>query len=264
MKKLALVLGGGATKGYAHIGVLKVLEDNNITPDLIVGTSMGAVIGGAYASGCSCQHLINLSKTLTRRKLMDFNLFNVFFSSGVMSGKKLKKLLTQEIGDIEHKNLKIPFIATATNISNGKLEILSEGSVLENMIASSAIPGVFPIVERSGKILCDGGLLNNVPDDIARKVKSNYVVLSIDVIADYCKQIETSKIKIMGLTVNALTLMQTEITKLKGNASDLRIKISQPDVMQMSFDKTSVEKSINYGEKCMKKQISKLKKLLED
>ena len=264
MKKLALVLGGGACKGYAHIGVLKVLEEHNIKPDLIVGNSMGAIIGGAYCAGKSSNRLIYIAKQLTKRKLMDFNLFNTFFTTSIMSGKKLKKVLYNEVGDIMHNELDIPFVAIATNILEGTLEELKDGSVVENMLASSAIPGIFPLIQKGGKVLCDGGLLNNVPDDIARKLKSEYVILSIDVIADYSKQVESSKIKVMSLTVNALTLMQTEITKLKGDNSDLRLNITQPDVGQMSFDKLSVEKSINYGVMAMKKNMSKLKKLLKD
>ncbi|MBQ7798325.1 MAG: patatin-like phospholipase family protein [Clostridia bacterium] len=264
MKKLALVLGGGASKGYAHIGVLKVLEDNGIKPSLIVGTSMGAIIGGAYTSGLNCDYLIEISKKLTRKKLMDFNLFSTFFSSSIMSGKKLKRVLKQEIGDITHADLYIPFVAIATDIMDGKLVILKQGDVVDNILASSAIPGVYPIVQKNNQTLCDGGLLNNVPDDIARDLRHDYIVLSVDVIADYKKQVESSKIKIMGLTINALTLMQTQITKLKGNNSDLRVNISQPDVSQMSFDEQSIKKSIEYGEISMQKNISKLKKLLQD
>ncbi len=263
MKKLALVLGGGACKGYAHIGALKVLEDNGIKPNLIVGTSMGAVIGGVYASGKSIDYIIEISKQLTRKKLMDFNLINAIFTSGIMSGKKLKKILTQELGNLTHDELQIPFVATATDILDGRLVVLKQGNVVENILASAAIPGVYPVVQKNNQVLCDGGLLNNVPDDIARDMY-DYVVLSIDVIADYAKQVENSKIKIMGLTINALTLMQTQITKLQGNNSDLRINISQPDVGQMSFDSLSVQKSIDYGVAAMKKNISKLKKLLQD
>ena len=264
MKKLALVLGGGACKGYAHIGVLQVLEEYSIKPNLIVGNSMGAIIGGAYCAGKTCSHLINICKDLTRSKVMDFNLFSTLFATGIMSGKKLKRVLYKELGDITHEQLDISFVAIATNILDGTLEELKDGSVVDNLLASSAIPGIFPLVQKGGKVLCDGGLLNNVPDDIARKLKKDYIILSIDVVADYSKQVESSKIKVMSLTVNALTLMQTEITRLKGNSSDLRINISQPDVGQMSFDKVSVEKSIDYGYNAMKKYISKLKKMLED
>lgn len=195
---------------------------------------------------------------------MDFNIFSTFLGTGIMSGKKLKKVLTSQLGNITHSQLQIPFVAIATDILEGKLVVLKDGDVVNNILASSAIPGVYPIVKRNNQLLCDGGLLNNVPDDIARKLSKDYVILSIDVIAEYKKQVENSKIKIMGLTVNALTLMQTEITKLKGNYSDLRIDVSQPDVGQMSFNETSITKSIQYGEVMMKKNLSKLKKILQD
>ena len=264
MKKLTLVLGGGACKGYAHIGVLKVLEENGIKPSLIVGTSMGAIIGGVYACGIDIDYIMYICKDLTRKKLMDFNLINAIFTTGIMSGKKLKKILLREIGNISHDELDIPFVATATDILNGELVILNQGSVVDNILASAAIPGIYPLIQKNNQILCDGGLLNNVPDDIAKKMAKEHIILSVDVIADYSKQVENSKIKIVGLTINALTLMQSEITKLKGNKSDLRIKISQPDVAQMSFDRQSVEKSIEYGMDIMQKNLSKLKKLLED
>ena len=264
MKKLALVLGGGAAKGFAHIGVLKVLEDNGIKPSLIVGTSMGAVIGGAYASGKSCEHLISISKKLTKNKLLDFNLIYAIFGTGIMSGKKLKTLLIKELKDATHEQLEIPFVAIATDILEGKLVVMDKGNVVNSILASSAIPAVFPAVHMDDQLLCDGGLLNNVPDDIARNIAKDYVIMSIDVIADYAKQVETSKIKVMGLTINALTLMQTQITKLKGNSSDLRISISQPDVIQMGFEADTIKKSIDYGVKAMQNNISKLKKLLQD
>ena len=264
MKKLALVLGGGASKGYAHIGVIKVLEKNGIKPDLIVGTSMGAIIGGVYASGKNSEYLIEMSKKLSRNKLMDFNIFHAFFKTSVLRGKKLRKILYNEVGDITHKQLQIPFVAISTNLEEGKIEIMKEGKLLDSMLASSALPSIYPEIELNGKILCDGGLVNNVPDDVARKLGENYVVLSVDVIGDYKKQIENSKIKIISRIVNALTLMQTQITKYKGNSSDLRINISQPDVPQMGFNKKETEKSIEHGIVAMKNNLSKLKKLLED
>jgi len=264
MKKLALVLGGGACKGYAHIGVLKVLESNGIKPNLIVGTSMGAIIGGVYACGVDVDYIMTICKSLTRKKLMDFNIINAIFTTGIMSGKKLKKILLKEIGNVTHDELDIPFVATATNILEGELVVLKQGNVVDNILASASIPGVYPVIQKNNQILCDGGLLNNVPDDIAREIAKDYIILSIDVIADYSKQVENSKIKIVGLTINALTLMQSEITKLQGNNSDLRINVSQPDVAQMSFDKQSVEKSIDYGANMMRKNLSKLKKMLED
>lgn len=264
MKKLALVLGGGACKGCAHIGVLQVLEQYDIKPDLIIGVSMGAIIGGAYASGRTSNHLTNIARNLTKSKISDFNIFSTLFSTGVMRGKKIKKILYNELGDITHEQLGIPFVAIATDVLEGSLQLLDEGDVVNNMLASSAVPGVFPLVTRGGKVLCDGGILNNVPDDVARKLAKDYVVLSIDVIADYTKQVANNRIKVLGMMINAITLMQTKIMELKGNDSDLRVSVSQPDIGLMSFDKHSVEKSIEYGKQAMMKNINKLKKLLQD
>lgn len=264
MKKLALVLGGGATKGYAHVGVLKVLEQHGIKPDLIVGTSMGAIIGGIYASGLKVNDIITMSKKLSRKSFIDFNIFDAIFHSSILKGKKLRRLLKSVLGDTTHLQLKIPFVAVATDLQKGSIIELSKGRVRDNIIASASIPSVYPAVKMGERILCDGGLVNNVPDDIARKLATDYVVLSIDVIGEYSKQVESSKLKIISRTVNALTLMQTQITTYNGVHSDLRINISQPDVPQMSFTTQCAERSIQYGINSMKKNVAKLKKLLED
>ena len=264
MKKLALVLGGGAAKGYAHIGVIKVLEENGIKPDLIVGTSMGAIVGGFYACGKDSKYLTNISNKLTKRSLLDFSLFRTLFKASLMRGKKIRKLFETELGDITHEQTNIPFVAIATDIIEGKQVVIKEGRIVDSMLASSALPAVYPAVELNGRLLNDGGLVNNVPDDVARRIGKNYVILSINVIGEYSKQRETSKLKVLSGTINALTLMQTEITKYKGNSSDLRINISQPDIAQMDFKGEKALKSIQYGEKNMQKNINKLKKLLED
>lgn len=264
MKKLALVLGGGATKGFAHIGVIQVLEEHGIKPDLIVGTSMGAIVGGVYATGMECEHILQISKRLTRKKLMDFNIFNVFFKTSILKGKKLRKVLYNEVGDITHEQLAIPFVAVATSLLDGKMVVLKEGKLLDNMLASSAIPSVYPSLVKDDKVYCDGGLVNNVPDDVARSMGKDYIVLAIDVIGDYRKQVERGKLKIVSRTINALTLMQNQITKYKGDFSDMRVAITQPDVSQMGFSKEEIEESINYGIKAMKRRVNQLKKLLED
>lgn len=264
MKKLTLVLGGGASKGFAHLGVIKALEQNGINIDYIVGNSMGAIIGGLYACGKDCNYLLNLASQLTRKKIVDFNLFNLLYKDSILSGKKLKNLLTKEIGETLHQQTKIPFVAVATIIEEGKLVVLKDGKVLDSIMASSAIPGVYPSVDKNGKQLCDGGLLNNLPEDVARKLTPNHIILSVDVIGNYKKQTESCKCKIIESTINSITLMQTEIVRLKNNDSDLKISITQPDVAQMSFNRQSIKKSIKYGEDAMINNLEKLKKLLQD
>ena len=195
---------------------------------------------------------------------MDFNIFDAIFKTSILRGKKLRNVLRGEIGDITHDKLEIPFVAIATSLIDGKMVVMKSGKLIDSVLASSAIPSVYPAIIEEEHVYCDGGLVNNVPDDVARKLAKDYIVLSIDVIGDYSKQFERGKFKIMSRTVNALTLMQTQITKYRGNNSDLRINISQPDVSQMGFNKEETEKSIDYGIKAMKRNIAKLKKLLED
>lgn len=264
MKKLALVLGGGASKGYAHIGVLQVLEQNGIKPDLIVGTSMGAVVGGFYACGKDCEYLTQLSTSLTRRAILDFSLIRTLFKYSILRGKKIRKLFTKHLGEVTHAETEIPFVAVATDILKGEAVVLDEGKIVDSMIASSSLPSIFPAVKYGDKLLNDGGLVDNVPDDVARSLGREYVVLSVDVIGEYSKQRESSKMKVLSGMVNALTLMQTQITSCKPNNSDLRIEITQPDVPQMSFKKASTLKSIQYGVDAMEQNLDKLKKLLQD
>lgn len=264
MKKLALVLGGGASKGYAHIGVLQVLEQNGIKPDLIVGTSMGAVVGGFYACGKDTDSLTELSTSLSKRAILDFSLIRTLFKYSILRGKKIRKLFTKYLGGTTHEQTKIPFVAIATDIIKGKQVVLDTGNVVDSMIASSALPSIFPAVKFGDKLLNDGGLVNNVPDDVARAIGKDYVVLSVDVVGEYSEQRETSKMKVLSGMVNALTLMQTQITKFKQGCSDLRLNITQPDVPQMSFNKESTLKSIQYGFDAMNENIDKLKNLLED
>ena len=152
MKKLALVLGGGGAKGFAHIGVIKVLEENGIKPSLIVGTSMGAIIGGLYSSGLSIEEIEAKVKKLSNRAVSDFSFISLKNGS-FFKGKKIENLIKESLGDINHKDLKTEFIAVATELATGKQCNLSSGVVWKNILASSAIPAVFPAVEIDGKIL---------------------------------------------------------------------------------------------------------------
>ncbi len=146
MKKLALVLGGGAAKGFAHIGVLKVLAEHNIKPDLIVGTSMGAVVGGAYAKGIDIKTLEEMSTTFSMRKIKDVSLKSMLKKGCLMRGVKLKKYVKNLLGDTLHEELKIPFVAVATELATGKQYNLNAGPVWQNVLASSAMPAVFPSI----------------------------------------------------------------------------------------------------------------------
>ncbi len=261
MKKLALVLGGGAAKGFAHIGVLKVLNEYNIKPDLIVGTSMGAVVGGAYAKGIGIDKLEEMSTSFSMRRIRDISIKSMLKKGCLMRGVKLKKYVKNLLGDTKHEELKIPFIAVATEIATGKQKNLKSGLVWQNVLASSAMPAVFPMIEIDGKTLCDGGIMDNLPIDVARKYMKNAIILSIDVIGDYPKQVEQKGIKLMTQIINMSTLYMTQLVDT--SLSDLNVKITQPEIQQMDFSKKATKQAIINGQNAMRKNIAKLQALLD-
>lgn len=207
--RVGLALSGGGAKGGAHVGVLEVLEDLRVPIDYIAGTSIGAVIGGLYASGLSAAELEralleadwddllrdepNRRDLSFRRKeddaryLIDLELGlgrrGLIFPSGLISGQKLFFMLqsnTLPVSDLhDFDRLPIPFRAVATDLESGEMVVMGSGSLAAAIHASMAVPGVFSAVERDGRLLVDGGLVNNVPVDIVREMGAD-VVIAVD------------------------------------------------------------------------------------
>ena len=160
MKKLALVLGGGAAKGYAHIGVLKALEENGIKPDLIVGTSMGALVGGMYAMGKTPDEKEALATSID--SMGKLSLHSIIKDGNLLNIKKTQKILQGNFKDATFEQLKTKFVAVSTNMLTGKQFLFDSGLVYNGVLASISIPGVFQTVEINGNIYCDGGVVNNL------------------------------------------------------------------------------------------------------
>lgn len=263
MKKLALVLGGGAAKGYAHIGVLKVLEKHGIKPDLIVGTSMGALVGGMYASGKTIQEMEQLA--LSFNGLGSFSLYSTLFKGSLINNDKVKKIFKNEFGETLQQDTKIKFVAIATNIKTGKETSLVEGLLRDNVMASISIPGVFPKTQIGENFYVDGGLVNNLPEDVAREILPDAVIVSVDVIGDYEKQVENLKLKTLENLINASTIMTQGIIKARSKVySDCKIVISQPNVSVVDFAKDKAEASIKKGAYHTSRKINEIKNLLKD
>ncbi|MBR6779290.1 MAG: patatin-like phospholipase family protein [Clostridia bacterium] len=262
MRQLALVLGGGAAKGYAHIGILKVLEDNGIKPSLIVGTSMGALVGGMYAAGKSVADMKNLA--LNFNSIGSFDLISTLFKGNLINNSKIKKILNKELGEKTHEDCQTKFVAIAAELNTGKEMRFHTGSLKQSILASIAIPGVFPLVKIGANEYCDGGIVNNLAEDVAHEILPDAVIVSVDVLGDYAKQYEHCKMKTLGAFLNAATLMTTNVIKNHPNIADLRIVISQPKAGQLDFSKQTAEKTIKRGEYHMKKYIKQLKSLLGD
>ncbi len=260
MKKLALVLGGGSAKGYAHIGVLKVLEKNGLKPDLIVGTSMGALVGALFAVGKDVKYLEKLVKKFNG--IGNFSLISTLFKGNVLNVKKVKKILNTEFENTLQEDTQIPFVCVATDMRQGTPKIFTEGLIKENVLASISIPGIFPSVKMGEDVYCDGGLVNNLPEDIAREYLPDAVLVSVDVIGDYSKQVETLRFKTLENLLNATTIMTQNVVKNKPILANVRMVMSLPQVSLLNFSSELGMKTIKKGETMANAHIDKIKKLL--
>ena len=178
---VGLVLGSGAARGFAHIGVMRALQAHGIVPDIIVGTSMGALVGGCYATN-QLDALEEWARSLTRRSVIGY-LDVTIGGSGIIGGSRLASRLDQSIGDVAIDDLPVRFAAIATEIGTGHEVWLTRGSLVLAMRASYALPGIFPPVRIGGRWLADGALVNPVPVSAARALGAR-VVIAVNMDAD--------------------------------------------------------------------------------
>lgn len=178
---IGVALGGGAARGWAHIGVLRTLAAAGIRPDVIAGTSIGAVVGGCYAAG-KLDQLETFARSLTKRRmfgLMDFN----FGGSGLISGNRLGTLLENALADKRIEDLPRRFICLATELGTGHEIWLSQGDLARSVRASYALPGVFKPVQVHGRWLIDGAVVNPVPVSVCRAFGAR-LVIAVNLSAD--------------------------------------------------------------------------------
>jgi NTE family protein len=178
---IGLVLGGGAARGFAHIGVIRTLIAKGFTPDIIAGTSIGAVVGGCYAAG-KLDEIEEWAKSLTRRRILGY-LDVSFAGSGLISGGRLAEKLFAGLGELKIEELPIRYAAIATEIGTGHEIWITRGKLVDAMRASYALPGVFPPVNIGGRWLMDGALVNPLPISVARALGAR-VVIAVNVNAD--------------------------------------------------------------------------------
>jgi NTE family protein len=182
--KIGLVLGSGAARGWAHIGVIRALERAGIRPDLVCGTSAGALVGAAYASG----NLERLEKWAIRMRVRDVVSFlDVRFNGGLLNGSRLMSFARGIFEERPIERLPIPFGAVATTLETGAETWLRTGSTLEAVRASMAMPGLFSPVPREGATLVDGALTNPVPVSLGRAMGAD-VLIAVDLSSDVLKR----------------------------------------------------------------------------
>ena len=260
--KIGLVLSGGGAKGFAHIGVLKVIEEAGIKIDYIGGTSMGSVIGGLYATGYNAAQIDSIfqatdfnelindfiprsSKNFYERRndesyalVLPFHKFKIEIPEALSKGMYNFNLLSRITRNVRHikdfNQLPTPFLCIGTNIETGEEVLLNKGNLAQAMIASSAFPSLFSPVEIDGKILVDGGVVNNYPIEEIRKLGAD-IIIGVDVqdgLSDRTQLKDATKILVQITNLQSIERMKKNVTN-----TDVYIK---PDITQysvISFDK---------------------------
>jgi len=172
--RIGIALGGGAARGWAHIGVMRALDEAGLAPHIIAGTSIGAVVGGCYVAGV-LDSVERFARGLTRRRvfgLLDLN----FAGSGLISGNRLTKLLIETLGGKRIEELPRRFVSVATELATGHEIWMSRGNLVEAMRASYALPGLFQPVNVGGRWLVDGAIVNPVPVSVCRALGADIVI----------------------------------------------------------------------------------------
>ena len=283
--KVGLALGGGGARGLAHIGVLKVLERENIPISLITGTSMGAIIGGAYALKKDISAIEKIAEKYS--KISEFNIdfsfsekerkdkpfflkkMSDFLKKGYIlnlelrrkyidEGEGIKKIIKDLVGDKAFTDTKIPFAAVAADLVKGEKVILNQGKLFDALLASSSIPGMFPPVILDKKILVDGGIVDVVPIQAAKSLGANFVI-GVNVGQTIKKRVEFDNAVEIFFRSDSIT--SAELRKLQLSFADVVIT---PKIGRFHWsDFSKPEQCIREGEIAAQNIILELKKKLK-
>ena len=283
--KIGLALGGGGARGLAHIGVLKVLERENIPIDLITGTSMGAIIGGVYALKKDISAIgkiaekyskisefsIDLSfsekerkdKPLFLKRMSDFlkrgYILNLELRRQYINdGEGVKKIIKDLVDDRAFADTKIPFAAVAADLVSGKKVIIRKGKLFDALLASTSIPGMFPPVILDKKILVDGGIVDVVPIETAKSLGANFVI-AVSVSQTIKKRAEFNNA--VEILFRSDSITSAELRKLQLSFADVAIS---PKVGRFHWsDFSKPEQCIREGEIAAQNAISEIKEKLK-
>jgi NTE family protein len=250
--KIAVVLGAGASKGFAHIGVLKVLEANKIPIHMVVGTSAGSVVGSLYAYGYDAFTLQNMAMRIEKNDVIDMTIPN----NGFIKGEKLEQFINRSVKNTPIEKLKIRFYAVATEVCTGNEFVCAIGNTGTAVRASCSIPGVFQPVKIGTRTFVDGGVVSPVAVEVARRYGAD-VVIAIDISGGVAGAIPQST---MDTILQSIDIMYSKISAYQLSKADVVIRPKVSDIG--SADLNRRHDAILEGEKAATEALPAIQKIL--
>ena len=232
--KIGLALSGGGARGLAHIGVLKVLEQEGIPIDFLAGTSMGGVIAAAYASGLSVDYIEKEALRMGRLRNLITLLDRSLPRRGLVEGQKVQEYLTTHLGDKTFEEMKIPLSLVAVDLISGQEVVLNSGSVVDAVRATVSLPGVFAPFRLGDYLLVDGGVLNNLPADVVRHTGAD-VVIAVDVSTGVNGLSRLLEVEQQGLPLTQLPLIIETLRRtvgiMEGQIMAYKLQEANPEIL---------------------------------
>jgi len=250
--KIAIVLGAGAAKGFAHIGVLKVLESNKIPVHMVVGTSAGSFVGALYAYGFSAFELQKLSFSMERDDIIDFTIPD----NGFIKGEKLEGYVNSIVKNTPIEKLRIPFYAVASDLQAGKEVVFGSGNTGTAVRASCSVPGIFipPVI--AGRMYVDGGVVSPVSVDAAKRLGAD-IVIAVDISSDITTTAPKGTIETL---LQAMSIMYSNLSWIQLARADVVIKPKVGYIGSSDFSKK--HEAVLEGEKAALEALPKIKELV--
>jgi NTE family protein len=239
------------------VGVIRVLEQEKIPIDMIVGTSAGSLIGAIYASDMNSFDLEWTAFALEKDNIFDYAFFSAVTGMGPVKGDKLEEFVRIKVPVANIENLKLPFAAVATDLNRGTRVVLDHGSVARAVRASSAIPGVFNPVEHQGKLLVDGGVVDNIPISVARE-KGADIVIAVDISENV---VNFNITNLIDVVIQSANIMFNENVKYKKKEADVLISPAVGNVGMLDF--TQKKRCMQAGIEAAQKSMPEIKKAIE-
>ena len=255
-RKIVLALGGGAARGLSNIGVLKVLERHfgrdNMPFDMIIGSSIGSLIGAAYSLGISLEEMEKKALKFSWPNLADIGLH----PTGLLKGNKLEKIIVEIIDHRGFGDMNTPFALTTTDIETGEELTHDSGNLVKLIRASCSWPGVFSAVHIDGRLLVDGGVRNSIPTKAAHEFGASFIIA-----VNPGFSVKSQKLhNVVSTMVQSVQIMGEELNAYQAKAANITIKAELKEIDQFDFDKAEI--IIREGELAAERKMKSLKRKL--